>query len=133
MLYVLPSPFKFPDGSLYTGEYKRVSGRILRHGRGTHSDGSSLYEGEWRNDRLSGNVKVKLATGETYVGEMVDNMYHGNGIYTWRDGASYSGSWQNSKMHGEGVYSGTDAVKWEGTFQNGAFYNGRAWVDVRST
>lgn len=118
---------------MYEGEWQKIGGRVRRHGRGKHTDGSFSYDGEWRNDKLCGQVTLRLATGESYKGEMEDNTYHGTGVYMWNDGASYSGSWSRSKMHGAGVFCGTDSVKWQGEFRNGAFYNGKAWVDVRST
>jgi len=48
--------------------------------------------------------KYLWADSSVYKGEWHDNKISGKGIYTWVDGRSYSGEWLENNMSGHGVY-----------------------------
>jgi hypothetical protein len=40
---------------------------IKRHGKGTYSEGSNKYEGDWKEDKMSGVGKFTYASGAVYL------------------------------------------------------------------
>ena len=56
----------FKSGAKYIGLFKDN----MYHGKGTHKDGNSTYEGEWVGDHR-----------------------HGEGVFDWGDGRNYKGQW----------------------------------------
>jgi hypothetical protein len=54
-----------------------------------------------------------------YEGQFKDDRRSGNGMYTWPTGESYSGNWLDDSMHGVGVYKYADGRIYEGRFDYG--------------
>ena len=116
------APFYYADEArTYVGDWVRdESGKRVREGRGTYTDGSYVYDGEWKGDAMEGQGKFTYASGATYEGAWVAGKYHGQGTYTWADGSFYKGSWESNTMHGEGEYVDAEGRTWTGQYFNGS-------------
>jgi hypothetical protein len=91
----------------------------IRHGKGLYIDGEYQYEGEWKDDKISGLGTFRYASGAIYEGNWDKNKYSGEGEYKWGDGRSYKGFWRESKMHGMGGYVDQSGQRYVGHFFNG--------------
>jgi len=107
----------------YTGEFGSILGK--REGQGSskvYRDGSlyATYVGEFKDDKLNGQVNIMYANGKSYVGEFKDNKLNGQGTMTIVDGSTYVGGWKDSKRHGQGTmtWAGTDGYKYVGEFKD---------------
>ncbi|GLD99215.1 hypothetical protein PINS_up007933 [Pythium insidiosum] len=58
--------FSFPDGATYTGEYRSMGGKLMRHGRGRMVHGPEQYDGDWDNDAMQGRGVYRFASGASY-------------------------------------------------------------------
>ncbi len=83
----------------------------------TWSDGT-IYDGEWKSNKINGTGSLIYGNGDKYIGKFVDGKKNGKGIYTWSNGEVYNGEWVNDKLTGSGTY----------TFKNGDVYNGE-WAN----
>lgn len=54
------------DGSRYEGDFVEIDGRRLRHGNGRWSLGPEECEGEWQEDLMHGEGKIRFASGAVY-------------------------------------------------------------------
>ena len=73
--------------------------------------GEVIYDGEWKNDKMSGRGKIKFKQGHIYEGDWRNNTMHGIGKYSAANGDVYVGQWYLNNKEGEGSYrsiSGTD-------------------------
>lgn len=90
-------PYKYPDQSIYTGEYQDQK----RHGRGMLITlDRRVFDGFWDND---GFIYGRLArpSGEIYVGGMQGGKKEGQGELTWSGKKAYSrGMWRADQLHG---------------------------------
>lgn len=65
-----------------------------------YADGSE-YDGPWRNDARSGRGKFIWKDGAgVYEGDFLDDQMHGEGRLKWASGAEYSGQWRYNKKQG---------------------------------
>ena len=108
--------FKFPDQSVYTGEWLESQ----RDGRGKliHMNGDT-YEGEWVFDRQCGLGKQLWADGSVYTGGFKDDQKDGVGEYVWADRSRYCGEWKANKIHGQGRYLWSDGRIYVGEWGEG--------------
>lgn len=68
----------FPNGDTYTGFFKYGK----KHGKGTLIDSSgNTYVGDFRDDLLSGNIKVQFNSGYKFDGVWKDGTPYGIGTY----------------------------------------------------
>jgi len=49
------------------------------------------YEGEWKNDKRTGQGLCIFPNGDLYQGKMHNDKRHGQGTYQWKDGRKYEG------------------------------------------
>ena len=99
----------------YTGQYK--GGKRDGWGSITFSD-KSVWQGEWREDKLVHGSYTWLQSGRTYSGDWDGLHRHGYGSYRWPDGSEFIGLWMHDKRHGWGVYVWPDGARYEGEWQD---------------
>ena len=87
------STFSFEGGIIYTGEWIKKAVNLgeedqhtinVREGKGTlkFNDGS-VYEGEWKDDKMEGKGRFTFSDGKIYEGYFKNNQFDGHGRYTW--------------------------------------------------
>jgi len=78
------------------------------------------YEGEFKNNEITGYGYLIYENKQTYNGNLVDGKKEGKGKYIWPDGSEYEGEYKNDIREGEG------SLKWaNGLIFKGKFHNGR--------
>ena len=103
-------------GVTYVGDF--VDSK--RHGKGILDTHKVHYEGEFKNDKLSGKGRIVFKIeGHVYEGQFDNNEINGFGTFKWNNGDSYTGSMLNGKMHGKGKYRYNNGVVYEGIYSNG--------------
>ena len=101
------------NNCLYIGDF--VNGVI--EGNGKEECKEYVYEGQFVGDKKHGKGKIVYKqTGDIYEGEFKDDAITGNGVYKWANGESYKGSVLNGKMHGRGIYKWPDGGEYEGEY-----------------
>lgn len=50
-----------------------------------------LYDGEWRDDKRTGQGNCVIRGRETYSGEWLDGLFHGRGVHCDAKGDVYNG------------------------------------------
>lgn len=121
--------FVYPDGAVYTGDWKLIDGVKVKEGKGrlVHAfknpqiQIAEEYEGEWSNDMMNGYGVYKYASGSIYSGQWKNNRHHGKGEYKMASGCVYEGEWCDHKFSGTGCYIDIDGIKWEGEFIDGVY------------
>ena len=109
----------------YTGQVR--AGTQTRHGRGTWT-GKGAY------------------SGHTYEGEFKDDRWSGQGVYTWPSGMRYEGEYKCGARSGRGLMRLHDGRVFDGTWVKGrplqgtalepdgalfrARFNGRTWLTI---
>ncbi|MDA8873861.1 hypothetical protein N9J12_08585 [Alphaproteobacteria bacterium] len=139
---------KTDETALWSGECR--NGKA--HGEGVttwkwREDGefvTRLVEGERKDGRQVGKVKIKFENGHTYfgslnanglqhdgqgnltyanggkyVGEFSNGVKHGQGNLTYANGEKYVGEWKDNKRDGEGALTLASGTKYVGEWKNG--------------
>ena len=107
---------KNSKGNTYIGDFSNSK----RHGKGILETHTIHYEGEFKNDKLSGKGKIIFKKeGHVYEGEFENNEINGFGTFKWKNGDSYTGQMMNGKMHGRGKYIYNNGQVFEGNYVNG--------------
>jgi hypothetical protein len=143
--------YTYPDGSVYTGEFKNGK----RNGQGTYTDswhiGDSIisivytgafldgqYHGQGNFTRSEDNEVIEVYTGEfkkgmrngqgtytsygdVFVGEWEDEAAV-QGTYTYTDGSIYIGAFESGRYHGQGSYTLYNGSVYMGDFINGVMH-----------
>lgn len=124
--------FQFPNGAIYTGEWKLFNREKARHGLGKFINGSETYEGNWVKDVIEGEGEYRFASGAIYTGSFVGAQFQGKGTYTFKDGVtSYTGNWEANAMHGTGSFTHRSGDKFEGRFEKNLFLNDQGhWIPI---
>ena len=92
---------KNAKGNTYIGDFLNSK----RHGKGVLDTHKVHYEGEFKNDKLSGKGRITFKNeGHYYEGDFDNNEINGFGTFKWKNGDSYTGQMMNGKMHGQGRY-----------------------------
>ena len=103
-------------GVTYVGDFVNSK----RHGKGILDTHKVHYEGEFKNDKLSGKGRIVFKIeGHVYEGQFDNNEINGFGTFKWKNGDSYTGYMLNGKMHGEGKYRYNNGMVYEGKYNNG--------------
>ena len=91
---------KLVDCICLDGEYRQLpSGTMVRSGFGIHlSSDSTIYMGNWDNDKMNGSGQIQFSSGAIYEGEFVNNCFHGKGQYTWPNGSRFEGMFDNNRF-----------------------------------
>jgi len=72
---------------------------MVRSGFGIHlSSDSTIYMGNWDNDKMNGSGQIQFSSGAIYEGEFVNNCFHGKGQYTWPNGSRFEGMFDNNRF-----------------------------------
>jgi hypothetical protein len=79
----------------------------------------SVFKGELRNGRPSGDGILWVRSGLTYTGQWRDGEMHGRGVLKLENGDKYEGDFAAGKMHGVGRYTATDGSVYLGEFRDG--------------
>ena len=67
-----------------------------------------------------GNIEIRYANGDLYVGGVYGSLYHGKGKITWKEtGNSYEGDWVYHHKTGKGKYTWANGDYYEGDFVDG--------------
>lgn len=91
----------------YTGQWHMDA----CHGKGTFSDGESVYVGQWCNGEKHGHGEEKWIGDEvSYSGAYAEGTKHGHGHYKWSDGTFYDGQFSHDEMSGFGTHSDGEGV-----------------------
>ena len=70
-----------------------------------------VYEGQWRQNMMSGEGLYSYPSGIKYKGQFKEDVREGYGIYTFKDGRTYKGEWKENKQHGQGTYTTKEGSK----------------------
>jgi hypothetical protein len=104
---------------VYFGEMEDGS-TTSRQGRGiTIYDVKEVQVGHWGKDKLNGQARVILRSGDAYQGDYEDNKRNGKGVLYYANGNKWDGEWKNDKKHGEGVLHEKDGKKYKKKFDEG--------------
>ena len=102
---------------LYEGQFAKNK----KHGKGKiiYKQTGDIYEGEFREDAITGDGIYKWANGESYKGTVLNGKMHGKGLYKWPDGGEYEGDYNNNLKEGKGRFKWANGKIFEGEFRNG--------------
>ena len=113
----------WPKVGKYEGEFK--NNEISGHGSFTYSDGTR-YIGEWAYNKQNGEGIFAFATGDRYVGSFKDGSRNGQGTFTYVNGNKHVGEWLNDKQNGQGIFYGANGtILQQGNWVNGEFASRR--------
>ncbi len=80
----------------YIGDFKNMK----RWGKGKLSTNKIIYDGEFYNDMIHGNGKIKFLCNSTeYVGSFKSNRIEGKGIFKLKNGQKYQVEIKNGKIN----------------------------------
>ena len=86
--------------------------RGRRHGKGIFFDrhGRKIYEGDWDDDRRSGEGKIWVEDGSIYTGQVQDGLMNGVGTLEYSDGRKYIGEFKKGVKEGKGEEHSANGV-----------------------
>jgi hypothetical protein len=102
------SSSKYIEGyGIFTSKKETYQGEFHLNracGYGMYYQGTTSYEGYWKND-LQQPIGIEIWKDTSqYQGEYVNGTKSGVGIYTWPDTSKYEGEWKCNSLHGIGIY-----------------------------
>jgi hypothetical protein len=87
--------------------------------RGAELKSQSIYKGQFKNNKRSGEGECKWLNGESYIGQWDNGLRHGHGRWSSKDGReTYLGEWSHGKVTGQGEYFKKNWSVYRGTFMN---------------
>lgn len=106
---------RYWEGIVYEGDFVNN----IREGKGKEDTVEYSYEGDFKNDTKEGKGKVYyFLTKDRYEGEFKDNSITGFGLYTWANNHTYKGEFLLQQMNGEGIYTYPDGGYYKGHYVN---------------
>ena len=100
----------------YIGDFKNMR----RWGKGKLATDKIIYEGDFYNNQIHGNGRIKfLHKGIEYIGSFKNSIIDGYGTFKWKNGDKYDGEVKNGKMHGVGRFTYNNGEFYQGIFNNG--------------
>lgn len=92
-----------------------------KHGNGKmyYPNSNETYEGNFKNNTLTGKGKYTWGNGDSYSGDFLNGKMHGVGEYLWKEGGKYIGEYTDNIKVGRGVFYWTNGRIYEGEFSNG--------------
>jgi hypothetical protein len=90
-----------------------------RNGIGKLNSQFGVYEGEFKNDSISGFGKFIGRDGSFYVGDWQNRKWHGIGEARWPAGNYCVCEFEQHKIKGFGHYIRTDSSQYDGYYLNG--------------
>ena len=76
---------------------------------------SSVYQGEWRDNKRHGEGIMYFLNGDIYSGQWAEGLKNGFGTYRFADGGEYRGEWQ------KGIFTEGQWIMHDGTYFEGKF------------
>lgn len=102
-------------GNIYRGEFIDN----LKHGKGIEENSEHIYEGEFYQDKKEGKGKLTyIQISDSYEGEFKNNTITGTGFYIWSNKDTYQGTFIDGKMHGKGIYKWPDGGEYIGEYKD---------------
>ena len=105
----------------------------FKHGKGKiifYNNSSESYEGDFKNDQITGKGFYVWKNKHTYFGEFLCGKMHGKGLYKWPDGNQYKGDYIYGIKEGFGEFKWADGRVYKGPFINGKQHgNGKLTVN----
>lgn len=125
---------RYPNGDTYEGYFKDG----LRHGHGVLKSGrfiqshSSIYVGQWVNDRKHGyGIMDDIENGKKFMGMWHEDVQHGKAILITLDGIYFEGNFVRGQMGGFGLIF--DNNSWyEGEVGPEGTFNGKGLLTLTS-
>jgi len=80
------------------------------HGKGVkkRKNGTLLYDGEFKNDKMHGQGTYYWSDGRITTGTLKNGFFNGKGTLTWPDGRKYVGDFKDDKIDGKGILTSSD-------------------------
>ena len=104
------------DKVKYIGNIKK----FLKEGRGKEICKEYIYEGNFHKNMRDGKGRIEfLLTGDRYEGDFKNDKITGKGTYIWKNGCQYTGDFVNGEMNGEGKFTWPNGSEYEGEYANG--------------
>jgi hypothetical protein len=90
------------------------------NGEGTYLYSNAKYWGKWKDGKAEGTGVLYFNDGSTmYQGNFSNDKKNGFGIQAWSDGNRYEGNWIDDNRTGQGTFYWKDGDKYVGQFLNG--------------
>ncbi|MBO7254393.1 MAG: hypothetical protein J6V36_03720 [Clostridia bacterium] len=108
---------EYSNGDVYIGDIKI----IYRNGKGTLTFGGTkdIYEGEFKDNEISGLGKYTYSDGSVFEGSFLNGVKNGYGKFVSSSGETFSGTYSNDMRNGYGQYvSADESYKYSGNFVN---------------
>ena len=100
----------------YVGDFMNTK----RWGKGDLTTDKIHYEGDFYNNQIHGNGRIKfLREGIEYKGTFKNDKIDGYGVFKWKNGDIYEGQVRSGRMHGFGKYKYKNGQVYKGVFNNG--------------
>lgn len=109
----------YDEDSYYCGQVINNKDQQHAEGRGKWEWGDSIYNGEFKSNRMNGKGVCIYDDGSYYDGQFKNNVKHGQGIMYYQDGCKYIGNFENDLCHGKGKF----------IYESGDYYIGDFSID----
>ena len=102
-------------------DYKGEFSNDLKNGKGKviYKNTGESYEGEFKDDELTGYGCYKWSNNHIYKGQFLNGNMNGIGYYTWPEGGYYKGNYINNIKEGKGEFMWPDGRIFKGNFKDG--------------
>ena len=102
-------------------DYKGEFSNDLKNGKGKviYKNTGESYEGEFKDDKLTGYGCYKWNNNHIYNGQFLNGNMNGIGYYTWPEGGYYKGNYINNIKEGKGEFMWPDGRIFKGNFKEG--------------